>query len=69
MCSVNDIFLFGSSFDDVEYPVQPPFITVALHVWADMSAVDVRCFVDGADALGGVLGDVLYGAGVDKIEL
>lgn len=69
MGAVDDVFLLGAAFDDVEDPVEAAGVAVALHVGADVGAVDLGGFGDGAHALGGVFGDVFCGGGVDQVNL
>ena len=67
--TIHDIFLFGEAVKDIEDPIKAAIGAVALDVRQDVVAVDGRGFGDGASALGGVFGDVLWCAGIDEIDL
>ena len=67
--SEQNVFLLFSPFDDVEDPIQTPFVPHSLHVWSHVLMVDRRRLSDHANGLRGVLFDVLVGAWIDEIDL
>lgn len=61
----DDVFLLGEAVEDVEDPVETARGALVGDVGEHVGVVDCGCFGHEADALRGVLLDVLGGAGVD----
>ena len=64
----DDGVLLGKAVKHVEDPIQSAVEPALVHVGADVALVDFRGFGDPAQALGGVLFDVLGRAGVDEVQ-
>jgi len=57
--SHDNIFLLGSAFQDIKYPVQASLFALRLHERPDMVFVDLWCFSDHANLLIRVFLDML----------
>lgn len=66
--SQQDILLLGTTFDDVEDPIEASFVPHLLHVWSHILLVDLRRLCHHTNSLWRIFFDVLLGAGVDEIE-
>lgn len=65
----DDVFGFGDAVNDVEHPLKAALIALGCHVWAHLVLVDCSCLGDVADTLLFVFLDMLFGAGVDQVDL
>lgn len=66
--AVNNVFLLCFAVEDVVDPGEGSFGALGGHVRADVGGVEGGGFGDDAEALGGVFGDVFFGAGVDEVD-
>ena len=64
----DDCILLGKAIKHIEDPVQSAVEPALLHVGAHVEAVDFRGLGNPAQALGGVLFDMLGCAGVDEVQ-
>ncbi len=64
-----DILLFSTSFDDIEDPIQAPFVPHLLHIWPYGFSVYLGRLCYHSNSLWRILLDMFLGARIDQIEL
>lgn len=67
--SQHDVLLLRTAFYDIEYPIQPAFVSLLLHIGTYMVFVDLCGFGNHAYVLRCVFFNMLLGTRIDQIEL